>query len=429
MMFSTFILSMFVSNTATALMMVPNAISVCESLPGTEANDAFGIAVMLGIAYAANVGGMASLIGTPPNLVFQAQLEVIFPDAPEVTFAQWMGFGLPMGFGVLIVTWIYLKILYLRNFQGNDNAMGSKDIFVQQYKDLGRWTFEQTTVAGLFSTLAMLWVFRGDMEFSSFSIKGWSNIFPYPEYISDATIGMCISILLFLIPARSASLPDAAADVEDDDDAKKKRFTTTLLDAKQSLKALPFDIIFLFGGGFALAEGFVSSGLSTFLGETLGGMNVSLPFQVWLMAFFISWLTCLTSNTATSSIMIPISASIAVGAGVSPYTFMIPTALACSCAFCLPVATPPNVSSHRQPPLHHPIVTSLVLTASSFTNFNYQMVVFASGKVPMSSMMKAGVFLNILCSVVILGLTFTLVPSILKVDAVELPEWAETAAV
>lgn len=331
----------------------------------------------------------ASLIGTPPNLVFQAQLEVLFPDAPEITFADWLGFGLPIGLVIMIITWIYLRVLYLRNFQG---TVADRQLFVDQYLALGAWSREQAMVAISFTLLALLWIFRGDMEFSSFTIKGWSNIFPEAGYISDATIGMCFAVVMFLTPARPSMLPDAPPQ-----DADTSNYLTTLLDWKTA-NTMPYDIIYLFGGGFALAKGFVKSGLSAYLGDKLGGMDISLALQVFLIVFFIIWLTELTSNTATSNIMIPIAASIAVGASVSPYTFMIPAALACSCAFCLPVATPPN------------------------------MVVFASKRLPMTEMMRAGIFLNLACSVIILTWTFTLIPAVLDVDADEFPEWAGNAA-
>ena len=226
------------------------------------------------------------------------------------------------------------------------------------------------------------------MEFSSVTIKGWANFFPDPKSINDATVGMFFAVMMMLIPARPSMLPDASPDSD-------TRRSTTLLNW-ETANQMPYDIVFLFGGGFALAAGFLDSGLSAYLGEQLGSMDVPLAAQLFVCVFFMIWLTELTSNTATSNIMIPISASIAVGSGVSPYTFMIPAALACSCAFCLPVATPPN------------------------------MVVFASGRLPMSEMIRAGVFLNIVCSVLILGLAFTLIPAVLDVEADELPEWAAT---
>ena len=395
MMCATFFLSMFVSNTATALMMVPNAISVCESLERQSLPQfrheakMFGMAVMLGIAYAANVGGMASLIGTPPNLVFQAQLALLFPDAPEITFADWIGFGLPIGFVIMVITWLYLRFLYLRNFQG---AVADRGIFVEQYNAMGPWSQEQLTVSIFFSALAILWIFRRDLDFSSFTIKGWSNIFPESSFISDGTIGMTFAVAMFLTPARRSKLPN----VPSEEDETNNTRSTTLLDWKTANK-MPYDILFLFGGGFALAKGFTDSGLSSYLGDKLGGVNISLPGQVFLLVFVMIWLTELTSNTATSNIMIPIAAAISVGAAVSPYTFMIPAALACSCAFCLPVATPPN------------------------------MVVFSSGRLPIAEMIRAGVFLNIICSVLILGWAFSVIPAVLDVEADEFPEWAATA--
>jgi solute carrier family 13 (sodium-dependent dicarboxylate transporter), member 2/3/5 len=326
------------------------------------------------------------LIGTPPNLIFQAQLKLLFPAAPVITFAQWLFFGLPLGLLVLIIMWLYLKVLYLRNVQGQ---VGDRQMFINEYQAMGPWSQEQTMVGLSFTTLAALWVFRRDLDFSSFSIKGWASIFPDPTFISDGTIGMFFAIIMFLTPARPSMLPGAPGD------ADTKR-STTLMDW-ESVNKMPYDIIWLFGGGFALAMGFTESGLSSYLGDILGKLDVSLAGQVFLIVFLISFVTCLTSNTATASIMIPISAAIALGAGVSPYTFMIPTTFACSCAFCLPVATPPN------------------------------MVVFASGRLPIGEMMRAGFFLNVLCSVLILAATFTIIPAVLNVDADELPEWAIAA--
>lgn len=392
MMLGTFFLSMFVSNTATTVMMVPNAISVLESLEGTSKAEhsseikRFGIASMLGICYAANVGGMSSVIGTGTNLVYQAQLAVIFPDAPEVTFASWIGFGLPIGFACFIVIYAYLKVLYLRNFKGDP---APRDFFRREYDALGPWNYEQIAVVAAFSSLAILWIFRPDLEFSSFTIKGWYNIFPEPHYVEDATIGMTVVVILFLMPARPSKLPGAPPLAE----GEKDKYSVTLLDWGTANK-IPYDIVFLFGGGFALAKAFVESGLSEFLGGKLAAMNVSLVGQVFLVTFAIVWLTELTSNVATTNIMIPLAASLALGAGVSPYTFMIPATLACSCAFTLPIATPPN------------------------------MIAFSSGRLPLIEMNKAGVVLNIICTFLILGVTFTIVPAVLNVGVREVPEWA-----
>lgn len=410
---STFTLSMFVSNTATTLMMVPNAVSICKSLKNSapamyraETRN-FAIAVMLGIAYSANIGGMSSLIGTPPNLVFASQLEVLFPDAPEITFATWLGFGLPIGVLIFFITWAYLCLIYLRKMKGTGSV--DRSLFKDQYAAMGKWTREQIVVSLFFVLLGLLWLFRADLNFGSFTIYGWVNIFPEPSYISDATIGMLIVFIMFITPGRAEYLaPDDEDEVEaskkDDGDipehAPSPETMTTLLDWETANK-MPYDIVFLLGGGFALAKGFVESGLSTYLGEQLATLDgkIALPGIVFVVIFLIIWLTELTSNTSTSNIMIPIAASLAVATMSSPFTFMIPATMACSCAFCLPIATPPN------------------------------MVVFSTGRLPMREMNKAGILLNIICSLILLGAAFSIIPAVTGVAASDFPSWAESAAI
>eukprot|EP00934_Nitzschia_sp_Nitz4_P001117 Nitzschia sp. Nitz4//NODE_389_length_21930_cov_67.393920//12226//13995//NITZ4_additional_000050-RA//-1//CDS//3329531874//1117//frame0 len=408
MMGSTFLLSMFVSNTATALMMVPNAVSVVESLERTSHPEnlphvkKFGIALLLGIAYAANVGGMATVVGTPPNLVFQAQFTKIFPDGDELTFAEWLGFAFPLSFVCFVLIWVYLKFLYLRGFQGEAAPV---DFFQKEYLALGPWTYEQMAVALSFTLMALLWIFRADMNLGSVTINGWSNIFPQPSYIADATVGMAINVFLFMCPARSANLPEnqkpapEAADQSSHNDVSPvhAKFDTTLLDWSTANK-MPYDIMFLFGGGFALADGFLDSGLSAFLGDKLASLSVSIGAQILLLGLVIIWLTELTSNTATANIMIPIAASLAIGSGGSPYAFMAAAAFACSCAFCLPVATPPN------------------------------MVAFSSGHLPLIEMNKAGVLLNILCTFLVYACAMVLVPAVTGVGVDEFPAWAESSS-
>lgn len=401
-MAGTFFLSMFVSNTATALMMVPNALSICHSLeesadPSAVDSDRrkdskrFSTAILLGIAYSANVGGLASLLGTPPNLVFQKQLAVIFPEAPEMSFAIWLGFGLPIGIICGFFVWAWLAFMYLRNLD-----MGGIDanIFKNQYDDLGAWTREQVVVTSLFILEAFLWIFRRDLEFDSFTIKGWANIFPESSFIQDATVGMAIAMILFFFPARSKNMADDAPGYEET--TKNHGTTTTLLDWR-SANTMPYDITFLFGGGFALAKAFVESGLSKYLGDKLIGLD-SMPTAgvVFIFTTLVIWLTQVTSNTATSNIMIPIAASLAVSLETNPYTIMIPVTIACSCAFAMPIATPPN------------------------------MVAFATGQVPLREMNKSGAFLNIISSIIILMAAYTFIPWVLNEDPAGLPDWAAT---
>lgn len=232
-MSGTFFLSMFVSNTATSLMMVPNALSVCRSLEesstGQDRRDSrrFATAILLGIAYSANVGGMASLLGTPPNLVFQKQLALIFPEAPEMTFAIWLGFGIPIALIMLFFVWTYLSFVYLRNL---DLGTIDNDIFKNQYEALGSWSREQIIVSILFVAEALLWIFRKDLEFENVTIKGWANIFPDPSAIADATVGMGIAILLFLCPGQGKNMAEDAPGYESETVSPTSR--TTLLDWK-----------------------------------------------------------------------------------------------------------------------------------------------------------------------------------------------------
>ena len=462
MMAATFFLSMFVSNTATSLMMAPNAVSVCDSLEknsssssddkteddgsnDTNDHDAqnnnksdgnqtntkkqqskrFACALMLGIAYAANVGGMSSLIGCGPNLVVREQLALLFPDAPELTFAHWWAFALPVGLISFAIIWSYLCLVYLREWKSEVNDEEASSIFRKQYEALGDWSREQKAVCYLFASLCILWLFRTDLDFGSVQIKGWTNIFPEPSYISDGSAGMFIAIIMFIFPARSSMLAcdegqttssqksyedkllveEGSSSCTNDEDGTRdchedesfNKLDTTLLDWETANK-MPYDIMFLMGGGFAVAKAFVEGGLSGYLGDQLAALNISTVWLVFLMTTLIIWLTELTSNTSTSNIMIPIAASLAVAAGTSPYSFMLPAALACTCAYALPIATPPN------------------------------MVVFSSGRLPMSEMNKAGIFLNIISSFIILGATFSVIPAVFGVGATELPSWAESFA-
>jgi solute carrier family 13 (sodium-dependent dicarboxylate transporter), member 2/3/5 len=404
MMCATFLLSMFVSNTATTLMMLPNAISVVTALEDSGSLPRhcpkFGEALLLGIAYSASVGGMSSLIGTGPNLVLHRQLMLLFPDAPEITFAQWIAFGLPTGLVFLVIIWGYLCVTYLMNLA---TAEVDPTLFIQAYKALGAWKREQIMVCALFFFLCLLWIFRSDLDLGYVTIPGWANIFPQPSYISDATAGMLVACILFVFPARSTNLDKAEVeDIEMDYFGGGRRVPSTFKDDKndttllnwETANKMPYDVIFLLGGGFALAQAFVESGLSEYLGNSLASLNLSVMNLVFLLVTMIIWLTELTSNTSTSNIMIPIAASMAVATKTSPYTFMIPATMACTCAFVLPIATPPN------------------------------MVVFSTGRLPMWEMNKAGIFLNLIGSVLLLMAAYTIIPAVLGVGAEEYPSWA-----
>ncbi|KAL3762567.1 hypothetical protein ACHAW5_003105 [Stephanodiscus triporus] len=389
----TFILSMFVSNTATTIMLVPNAIQVIRGLAGEDAvNGAAAVqhasvarlekAVLLAIAYSASIGGMASLIGSATNLVFAEQYRTIFPDAIEISFTKWLGFGIPIGVIICMFIYAYLYNRYIRTMPPLDKV--EKNVFKTKYADLGVWTREQKIVGALFLIEIVLWLSR----------PGWSNFFPNPDDISDTTVGMFIGILLFVIPAKASNLSqDAIVDKSVDGSPKM----TTILDWKTAV-TLPWDIVLLLGGGFALAEGFSESGLSEWLGLELAKLN-AMPVALFLFIFItvVIWLTEVTSNTATASIMVPIAASVAVALEVNPLTLMIPIVLACSCAFAMPIATPPN------------------------------MIVFATGTVTMRDLNVAGLVLNPIASLVLLLGAYTFIPWVTGFPPEGWPSWAATS--
>lgn len=316
-------ISMWISNTATAVMLLPISLAIISKLEneiGKENTKRFSIALMLGIAYACSIGGIATLIGTPPNLVFQRIYKINFPERPEILFGEWMKFAVPIAVVMLIFVWILLTKIFYRS---DKDFFVDKEVIDSEKKRLGRMVFEEKVVAIIFIATSFLWIFRVELDLGIFKIPGWSSIFPLKDYIDDGTVAMTMSFLLFIIPA-------------------KNNKGSYVLD-HTAIRKIPWEIILLFGGGFALAEGFVSSGLSELIGkqfESLRGVNII--FIVASVCFVITFLTELTSNTATAQILLPILASLSVNLQIDPLLIMIPAAISASFAFMLPVATPPN---------------------------------------------------------------------------------------
>jgi len=372
-MIATAFLSMWMSNTATAMMMIPIVLSVISGLKtDTVKGRKFQIGLLLGIAYSASIGGIATLVGTPPNLSFTRIFSIIFPQAPEIGFIHWIIFALPLSAILFIVVYFWLLYLY---HPGKDWKYPSKDIFKKQYKDLGKASFEEKAVFATFLSLALLWITYKDLNIGNFSIKGWSSFFPNPSYINDGTIAILTSSLLFIIPSKSK---------------KSKR----ILDG-DIINKLPWRIVLLFGGGFALANGFTESGLSLWFGEQLQWVSRFPPFiVVFSIALLMSLLTELTSNTATTEMLLPILAGLAISIHVNPLLFMLPATLAASLAFMLPVATPPNA------------------------------IIFGTNKISIKDMIKTGFVLNII-SVIILSIWVYFFGSyIFDIDILSFPAWA-----
>ncbi len=354
---ATGFLSMWISNTATTMLMLPVVISVtkkiAENIEGADSKKV-AIGLLLAIAYSSSIGGMATLIGTPPNLVFVKIYSVMFPEAAEVSFLKWMLLGLPLSLFMLIFLWFLLFVKY----KPKNTKHFDSNIFKQQYKDIGKTTFEQKIILIAFVVMAVLWITRtgigfGKVDFTmfghhfysqNFELKGWSSIFKKPDFFNDGTIAIFISVLLFFIPSKNN---------------KGKKILNN-----DAFRKIPWEIILLFGGGFAVADGFVKSGLTIWLSQQMSFLTkVSPLILIFSLTLFMSFLTELTSNTASTQMLLPVMASIAISAKINPLFLMLPTTLAASLAFMLPVATPPNaiVFGSEQMKIKDMLATGLIL--------------------------------------------------------------------
>jgi sodium-dependent dicarboxylate transporter 2/3/5 len=292
------VLSMWISNTATALMMLPIALAVCNQSQDPD----LPTPLMLGIAYGASIGGIGTPIGTPPNLVFMQVYQQQFNES--ISFTTWMTWGLPIVVCMLPVAWLW--ITRRLDYDGGYNM-----------PSVGRWSSIEKRVMIVFGITATAWITRKE------PFGGWSEWLSMPE-ANDASVALLAVIMMFLVPAGR------------DKPGEK------LLDW-QAASTIPWGILLLFGGGICLAKAFGESGLSMTIAENLSGLS-ALP--VWLMIFAIclsvTFLTETTSNTASTVLLMPVLAATAIGSEIDPRLLMIPAAISASCAFMMPVATPPN---------------------------------------------------------------------------------------
>lgn len=374
-MVATAFLSMWISNTATTMMMVPIALAIIIKLKESSDNkeiSKFSVGLFIGIAYAASIGGIATLIGTPPNLSFTRIFTIYFPDAPEITFADWFLFGLPCSIIFLVIAWLLLTSMFVPR---KKTLITDINLFKKEYQNLGRISYEEKVVLSLFILMALLWLFRKNIDIGWFTIIGWSNMLPVPKFIDDGTIAIMMALILFIIPSKSEK-------------------TGRLMDWKTAAN-LHWGIVILFGGGFALATGFKESGLSIWIAEQLKVFgNLPAVFLIASTCTMITFLTELTSNTATTEMILPLLGSLAVAIKVNPLLLMIPATLSASCAFMLPVATPPNA------------------------------IVFGSGEIKMGDMIKVGIIMNLIGIVLITIFILTLGSSIFNINFQQLPGWA-----
>ena len=380
-MLSTAFLSMWISNTATTIMMLAIGLAIIsqtESTFGKERCRNLSVALLLGIAYSASIGGMATLVGTPTNLAFVNVFASEFPNAEPISFGQWMFMGLPLSLVMLGFAWITLTRFL---FPSPPELSLSRDVIRDEVRALGHIRFAESAVLVAFSLTAVLWVFRKDISLGdSFQIRGWSNLVPsIAPFIDDSTVVLVMALALFLIPSRSKD-PNACPRILDGSVFQK----------------LPWGIVLLLGGGFALATGFQEAGLSTFIGQKVQGFADTIP-PIGLIAIIcgtLTFLTELTSNVATTQTLLPILAAIGVAIETNPLLLLIPATISASCAFMMPVATPPNA------------------------------IVFGSGRVRIIDMVKAGIILNLIGIVVVTLFFYTIGTSVFQIDPDVKPEWA-----
>ena len=341
-MAATAFISMWVSNTATTLMMLPIALSVVQMMPKNGATDdsQFGTCLMLGTAYAASIGGVATLIGTPPNLFMAGFLGERY--GVHIGFAQWMVLGVPLASVFLFFAWLLLTKVLFR--LPSDALSEQGDLFHDKLRALGRMTRGERTVLFVTASTAAAWILREPLtQWDWFHAR-----VPMVDRLDDTIIALVGALVLFLIPV----------------EPREGRFALDWPTARK----LPWDILLLFGGGLSLAAAIQKSGLDAWIGGTLTGIG-ELPLFVVMMAVaaVVVFLTEITSNTATAATFLPIMAGLAIG--IDPHwltALVVPAALGASFAFMLPVATPPNA------------------------------IVFGSGYVTVGQMVRAGFWLNLL---------------------------------
>ncbi|MCA9075105.1 MAG: SLC13/DASS family transporter [Planctomycetaceae bacterium] len=410
-MTATAFLSMWISNTATTMLMLPIAIALLRTLGEVEEATAtsdegrqqsqaalsqLGIGLMLGIAYGASSGGLSTLVGTPTNVTFLGQWKQLFPDAPDVSMGEWLPVFLPLTGLMLLFAYLSLTWRLPRHLGDHDPGRG---FFRERIRALGKPSSGEWAMLIVFISTALLWVFRKPLQFRDDAtgevwtlLPGWGTWYESllteqlgvdalvaSGAVHDATVAMTMALLLFVFSAKTK-------------DGTRER----LIDWDTVEHKMPWGIVLLLGGGFAMAGAFHGTGLSEWLGETLATSlaGTPLPVLVFCICLMMTFLTEFTSNVATVSTLLPILAGTAVTLGVDPRLLMIPATVTASCAFMLPIATPPNA------------------------------IVFASGRVSMGQMMRHGLILNLLGVVIVTAVTFWLLIPIMGISLETMPDWA-----
>ncbi len=385
-MLATAFLSMWVSNTATTMMMLPVAMAVVLQISETALIDGksdaetpekvratFGLVLLLGVAYAASIGGVATIVGTPTNVALLGFIAERFPENPPISFLQWSMVGLPVTVIFLPIAWIYICRFGGAFSLSRIRFTATQSVIDSERKKLGPMSGPEKVVLTASCSLAFLWIFRNPIEVGSFTVPGWSQLFPHAPYLHDATVSILIAVIICLIPVNGGRGLEWKG---------KREFF--VMDWRTIQSGLPWGIVILFGGGYALAAGMQETGLASWIGSQLTGLEETPIWVIFLAACVLATvLTEMTSNVATVLMMCPVLTEAAFQIGIDPYLMLIPTTIMASFAFMLPVATPPNA------------------------------VVFSSGWVTIPQMARAGIALDILGVIVVPPLVYLLGSAVL----------------
>ena len=360
-MLATAFLSMWISNTATSIMILPVGLAIISQLkddPNTKENEneIFGKSLMIAIAYSASIGGMATLIGTPPNMVLAGVVEESY--GIKLNMFDWMKFGVPLSSFLLMICWVYLTKIAFK-FKNEEFSAG-RDEILRQIKKLGSFSNEEIKVLIVFILTALGWISRGSIE----------KIFPL---IDDTIIAIFFAVILFIIPTSN------------------NKSDKTILVWDDTIK-LPWGILILFGGGMAIASAFGKSGLALWIADLLQNLNgIPLFLIILIIVTSINLLTEVTSNMATTAMLLPVLVTIALAIEIHPYFLLVSATLAASCAFMLPISTPPNA------------------------------VVFSSGFLKIEDMFKKGIWMNMISIITITIVVYYTLPYVFEMTAMLYP--------
>ena len=398
-MLATAFLSMWISNTASTLLMLPIGIALLSSLSeiakgqsDSEQDSApiehLAVVLMLGIAYSASIGGFTTLVGTPTNITFTQIWSSEFPDAPEISAGDWMIGAVPLGVVFLACVWAFLTCR-LKPIPGVSEL--GRGFFYDRVKELGSPSRAEWQMLFIFVLTGALWIFRKPLVFGGQQlVPGWGaipagwltewGIVDASKWVHDSTVAIGMALIMFALPAK-----------------KNEHGKTIFMMDWKTAERLPWSILLLIGGGFALAGAFKATGLAQWIGDEFSASVANWP--VWLLVAAIccllTFLTEITSNVATVSALLPILAGICVNLNLDPRLILIPATISTSCAFMLPIATPPNA------------------------------IVFGSGRIQMSQMARYGTLINLFGVVLITVFTFLVIVPLFGISIESAPDWAK----